>query len=949
MIDPGDATPPPDSEVICRDCGTTHAASGVCPRCALAFILAADSAATAGDAPRDTSAGPPPASPDFEHYRIELRADGTAVELGRGGMGVTYLAIDRRLRIPVALKVISPDRTSDPEAQDLFLREARAAATVRHPNVASVLFLNDSPTRLFFAMEFVAGEPLHHWIRVHGALPVRVALDVAEQTARGLAAIHAEGIIHRDLKPGNVMLVPNRASGTTLAGVIAADSEWQVKIIDFGLARHILRADDLAQTIGFRGTVLYASPEQCEERRDLDGRSDLYSLGCILWEMLSGRPPFRGPAKRDVLNQHVTERLPFAELAHVPRAVVSLVSRLLQKDRQKRFPDATALAVALARLRTELPADTSHWKKVPANATPPTAPESARLWQRLLVVAVCVLLLGGGGYYLLSSRTPGGALPARLEPTGVAVLPFATNGLPPEDIWLAQGLHSELLDTLSRVPNLKVISRDSLAEEKPGTGSDARALAAKFGVAKIVEGSVRKEGSRVLVNLRIVSPRSGEILAAPGFDRAANEIAGLPSEMAIALADALNPGTPRTPDSPLTNPPTRDAAAYTHLLRARALIANPVEARRDLDEAAKQLEQAITLDPNYAAAHAQLSSLHSYFYLWGRDRTDQRLELALQSAEAAGRLAPDAPETQMAFGHFYYRGRRDYERALPYYRRALAAAPGNADALAYIGYIERRQGKWGGAAEKLERASEANPLDPILFYNVANTRLCMHEYERAWQILQAALAHHPTHVALMKLKGDLFLVWKGDLSEMRKDIETRSPHAPYAEAYVFDKVELFLFERRFDDALSVLNEGKFGLIDGQARYITRDMLEAEILTQARRAPEARAAWARALPRLAEAAAARPTDPRIRLAHALALAGTGEAARALAEAQAGVQLAPPEKDAQDAPWFLYAQACVQLRAGQPDAAAQTVRRLEEMPSPFSAHTFRLSPAFAALRP
>ena len=295
----------------------------------------------------------PTAEPDFGHFRIERREDGTPWTLGTGAMGVTYKAWDEKLRLAVALKVITAAQVQNPQAQALFLREARAAARVRHTNVASVLALGDTPGNLHYAMEFVDGLSLAERLRQGAPLPPLLALDLALQAARGLEAIHEQKLVHRDLKPANLML---------LAAPHPPHQEaWRVKIIDFGLARLVSgeapaeeEENVLAPTIGFRGTTLYASPEQCEERTDLDGRSDLYALGCVLWEMLVGTPPFHARTHREVMNLHVHAPPPLPRLAHLPVSLQAIVARLLLKDRDARFADADALARALEKARAKI-------------------------------------------------------------------------------------------------------------------------------------------------------------------------------------------------------------------------------------------------------------------------------------------------------------------------------------------------------------------------------------------------------------------------------------------------------------------------------------------------------------------------------------------------------------------------------------------------------------------
>jgi serine/threonine protein kinase len=332
----------------CPVCGTKFFATAdreFCPVCILNRAFGAESKATgesgsvsgSADSPGETEARSQ--ARRFEHYEVMSDEDGKPIELGRGAMGVTYKALDVDLRCPVTLKVISERYLGDESAQLRFLREARAAASVRHPNVASVFHLGRTGSSYFYAMEFVAGETLEHLIRRSGRVKVKVALEIMTQVAAGLAAVHEQNLVHRDIKPSNIM-VRLRDDGSTTA-----------KIIDLGLAKVVNESS--AQTAistpgAFAGTPEFASPEQFGGV-GLDIRSDLYSLGVTVWEMLTGRTPFKGtPA--EVMHQHLHAPLPVDQLEGVPEPVVVLLEVLLEKDPVQRFQTPAELLRAIPTL-----------------------------------------------------------------------------------------------------------------------------------------------------------------------------------------------------------------------------------------------------------------------------------------------------------------------------------------------------------------------------------------------------------------------------------------------------------------------------------------------------------------------------------------------------------------------------------------------------------------------
>ena len=308
----------------CEVCGARFSASGeneFCPVCMLQRALAAGVESTESFSEDAANSSPKEAAQRLEHYELVTDKDGKPVELGRGAMGVTYKAFDIHLRCPVTLKVISEKYLGDESTRLRFLREARAAASIRHPNVASVFHLGRTSENYFYAMEFVEGETLERLIRRSGRVELKRALEIATQVAAGLTAVHKKGLVHRDIKPSNIMV------SIEDGGAVAA------KIIDLGLAKVVNELGSqtlISMPEAFSGTPEFASPEQFAGV-SIDIRSDLYSLGVTLWEMVTGDGPFRGfPA--EVMYQHQYAPLPVEQLKGVPQPVVALIEVLLEKD-----------------------------------------------------------------------------------------------------------------------------------------------------------------------------------------------------------------------------------------------------------------------------------------------------------------------------------------------------------------------------------------------------------------------------------------------------------------------------------------------------------------------------------------------------------------------------------------------------------------------------------------
>jgi serine/threonine protein kinase len=395
----------------CPTCGTEFPGSmDYCPVCLLRLALRGEGESG------DTAVGPA-VEPErellsrrFEHYELLIGEDGKAIELGRGAMGVTYKAFDVDLRVPVTLKLISEKYDGDESARLRFLREARAAAKVRHTNVASVFYLGRRTGEYFYAMEFVEGETLESLFKRSGCLDVKVALEIMTQVAAGLPAIDEQHLVHRDIKPTNIIVKLNDGDRVT------------AKIIDLGLAKTVGdSASESAISVleGFAGTPEFASPEQFAGV-GVDIRSDLYSLGVTVWEILAGQTPFRG-SPAEVMYQHQHAALPLEQVRDVPRHFVALLEALLQKDPSKRPQSPTQLLALLRPLIIALQTDDS-FDSESVDGVDTKRP--ALRWRprkgRIAVVAVVLLAAAGAFYWFI----PKSVSPAANIPKSVAVLPF---------------------------------------------------------------------------------------------------------------------------------------------------------------------------------------------------------------------------------------------------------------------------------------------------------------------------------------------------------------------------------------------------------------------------------------------------------------------------------------------------------------------------------------------
>ena len=556
---------------------------------------------------------------EYAHFQIAAKDDGTFLELGRGSMGVTYKATDKNLHRLVALKVISPRYVNDAVTRQRFLREARAAAALRHPNIASVFYLGSTGEGYFYAMEFVQGETLERILETRGTLPCELALAIVSQVAAALAAANQEGIVHRDIKPGNLMVSFTR------------NDQPVVKVIDFGLVKTmtLTSEDSFGSTPGtFFGTIRYASPEQIREGR-ADIRSDIYSLGVTLWEMLVGEVPFDG-LPGEIADQHLHAPLPLAKVRDLPRPIVSLLSNMLEKDPARRPQTPDELLALLRAFGTDFDRYGFDFARSKTSSGP--LPGKGSRGKKLVLGATLVALVGGGWYFL----RPESSHPA-VEARSVAVLPFDNLSDEKQSEYFSNGLTDEVIFQLSKISNLLVIARSSVWRYKtaPHTGRKAlREIGTELGVATILESSVQKVDRRVKIVTILYDALTNRRLWGATYDRQIEDLFAIQSDVAENIAAALRVRLSADQLANIQQKPTENLTAYDLYLRAQALW----ELRHDDDNenAIRLLKQALELDPQFALGYAGLANAYfdrAHRFEHGLSWLDSSMELSRKAIE----------------------------------------------------------------------------------------------------------------------------------------------------------------------------------------------------------------------------------------------------------------------------------------------------------------------------
>jgi serine/threonine protein kinase/Tfp pilus assembly protein PilF len=790
----------------CQTCGArVPAGLDFCPVCALlraggkdsapaeALNPVSDSERNSAETEPSSRTDPRPHAPQivrrFENYEVMLDQDGKPIELGRGAMGITYKAFDNDLRFPVTLKIISEKFVGDESARLRFLREARAAAKVRHPNVASVFHLGRSGDGYFYVMEFVEGETLESLIKRSGRLEVKLALEITSQVAAGLEAVHEQKLVHRDIKPANI-IVSLRDDGRVTA-----------KIIDLGLAKGVTESA-ISTTGAFAGTPAFASPEQFAGL-GLDIRSDLYSLGVTLWEMLAGRVPFSGSAT-EVIDQHQHSPLPLEQLKGLPQPLAVLLEVLLEKDPAQRVQSPGELLKAIELVAAAVDAGRSITAQdlKARSGEQLTAAEKTSKFQEpfkallrsfrakrfawlvtgLLIAGLVMLAVNG----FLRINQPAVKSPATSSVSitapekSIAVLPFESLSENKDDTYFAAGVQEEILSKLASLSQLKVISRTSVMAYHPRSNRNVRAIAAALGVAHLVEGTVQRNANRVRITTELIDARTDETLWSESYLRDLTDIFAIQSEIAQAVASRLSARLSPEEQKSIAGRPTTNLEAYDLYLQAKPLVSNPNFKTTVSNEAItgsylkaiKMLEEAVRKDPTFALAYCLLAKAHDDLYFWGFDKTPERRALADAAIDEAVKLDPTNPEVHLAVAYHLCGSYRDYERAKAEVALAQQALPNSSQALCLAFEIDSWQGHPDEAERALEKAYSVDPRNPDILFYLERAYLRSHRYQDAEEML-ARLGEILADPVWVKIhKAQIAFERTGDLASYRAALDS---------------------------------------------------------------------------------------------------------------------------------------------------------------------------------
>jgi TolB-like protein/tetratricopeptide (TPR) repeat protein len=845
-------------------------------------------------------------------------------------MGEVYRARDRKLDRDVAVKVLPDSVSKDPHALARFEKEAKAVAALSHPNILSIHDFGTQDGTAYAVMELLEGDTLRGKLE-SGAVSQKQAVDLALQVARGLSAAHDKGVVHRDLKPENLFVT----------------KDGHVKILDFGLAKRVETAHVEEQTSAptgtgqtapgtVMGTVGYMSPEQVRGL-PVDHRSDIFSFGAILYELLSGQHAFlKGTASDTMASILRDEPQELTQSGRsVPIALDHIVTHCLEKDRDSRFQSARDIAFALTEASNVTGA-------VSGAHVVASLPGKRRVW--IAGAAVAAVVIVAAGLFLLKGR-------GRVEPGGVkriAVLPFENLGAP-EDDYFADGIADQVRGKLTALPGIEVIARASSTPYKKTTKSPqeiARELSAGYLLTATVRWQKSGETSRVQVSPELVEIRSDAPPASrwqQAFDASMTDVFHVQSDIASKVAQSLGVALGTGEQKRLSESPTQNLAAYDALLKGdEATNGNLATDPSSLRKALGFYEQAVALDPGFAQAWSRIASVSSLLYA-NSTPTPELSRRAREAAEKAVALAPDRPEGYLALGTYQRVVVLDFGRALEAYARGQRLAPANVELLRGAGLTEMTLGRWDLAVEHLRRAERLDPRRPGVA--LATALLWLRRYREARDTFDRNLALAPADLGLIQGRAMTFL-GEGDLAGARSVLEAApaevAPSALVAYFTFYWDLSWVLDEARRDLVLRLTpdafygDRGIWGICLTQVFALKGDTANVRV-----HAEEARRAFAEQLREV-------PNDAPRHAILGLSLAFLGRKEEAIREGQRAAELLPVSRDANVGPYLQHQLIWIYILVGEHEKALDHLEQLLKVPYYVSPRWLAIDPNFSPLR-
>jgi serine/threonine protein kinase len=934
------------TQSVCAQCGSrldsTIGGDKFCINCLLRASLG-DEDGDRAETPRrfdrdELIAGDPGAPVEFGDYEL-------LEVIGRGSQGVVYRARQKSLNRIVALKVIALGQWATEPHVKRFRREAEAAARLNHPGIVPIYEVGERDGGCYFSMGLVEGGQLDAVLESgrrgdtdssrgeREPMAIRSAVELIVKLARTVHYAHEHNILHRDIKPGNILL----------------DEKGEPHLTDFGLARLIEADSTVTRTREVMGTPSYMAPEQAAgNNAAVSSATDVYGLGAVLYQLLTGHPPFAGGTTYETIKLLLDSepRPPRVVNPEVDRELSTICLKCLEKDPKRRYSSALALAE-----------DLEHWlKHEPIHARRSGFFTHARKWVRrnpgiAALVTLSVALAAGLG---VMSWNRGRESVRPITAKSIAVLPFENLSHDPDNAYFADGIQEEILTRLASIADLKVISRTSTQryQSKPRNLAE---IAKQLGVANILEGSVQKAADQVRVSAQLINAQTDSHLWAETYDRKLTDIFSVESEVAKAIAQQLQAKLTGQEEQAIAAKPTGNVEAYDAYLRGLAYSLKSVNIPAELS-AQKYLREAVRLDPTFAIAWALLSYVDARGYITEfLQPTGALREEARQAAETALTLQPNLGEAVLAKGFYHYACLKDYDTTVRYIEQARPLLPNSSLIPQLLAYVARRRGEWDRSESYFNEAERLDPRNASLLNEHAVSYACLRRFSEALRKCDHVLNITPDDVEIIAFKAAIAQA-QGDLPRAAALMAPVRPVADLKQA-LETQVYQGILERRPATVIPRLKEilarpdPALGYYDGELRFwlgwaqqVAGDHAAAE------------ESWRQARSELESFLKEQPENGRLIGDLALINMGLGEKGAALALSERAMAAIPIKKDAVFGPIPIEILARVAAQMGEADRAIAALQKLLSIPDygalaenvPLTPALLRLDPMFDPLR-
>jgi TolB-like protein/Tfp pilus assembly protein PilF/predicted Ser/Thr protein kinase len=847
-------------------------------------------------------------------------------QIGRGGQGVVFRARQKSLNRTVALKVISLGQWASKTHLKRFRLEAEAAARLEHPGIVPIHEVGERDGQCYFSMKFIEGGQLDE-VTKREPMSIRHAVELIAKVSRTVHYAHEHGILHRDIKPGNILL----------------DQKGDPHLTDFGLARLVESESSVTQTLDVLGTPSYMAPEQAVgNNAAVSSVTDVYGLGAVIYQLLTGQPPFAGGTTYETIKLLLdTEpRQPRLLNPKIDRDLSTICLKCLEKDPQRRYSSALALAEDLER-----------WlKHEPIQARHTGVFTRGRKWvrrnpARALLTASLVALAAASGWIVWKSELIHGPVTI-----GIAVLPFENLNEQKENASFADGVQDDILTKLAKIADLKVISRTSVMEYRGKR--NVRQIGNELRVSHVLEGSVRRTGTHLHLNAQLIDTRTDTHVWVEQYDRDLNDVFAIQSEIAQKVAQQLHAKITPAEKVAIERKPTGDLVAFDLYSRANDILSGKNSRPQDFAQAVDLLNRAVARDPSFLEAYCQLAFAHDQIYFDGIDRTPARLAMAKDAIDSAFRLKPDSGEAHFARAVHLYRGYLDYDGALAELEVARQTLPNNARIFQMMGFIQRRQGHWEESTRNLERAADLDPRDLGTLEPLSADYARFRRYAEAKTWLTRAVAVAEPDDISMKLalpEGELY--GNADPRPLHQAIDSIRATNPAAgtSAIAHDWLFCALAERdgaAATQALSALNENEISL--GDKVSFSRHFVEGLIARMRNDERNAQLAFAAARAEQEKIVEAQPDFGPAWCALGMIDAGLGRKEEALREGRRALELLPLEKEALVGQYLARYFAVIAAWVGEKDLACEQLAVVVQPPSNVSYGELKLMPWWDPLR-